>query len=68
MRNLPANSTESIYVQHIEFEPPISNHESRTQAVDLKLDEPNKITIKMERKGTSLLGVEDAGKPEKEDK
>jgi hypothetical protein len=67
IRNLPAG-TESIAVQHKEYEPPISEQDSRSQSVDLKLDEPNVITIKMEKKGSSELGDVKDDKEEDEKK
>ncbi len=68
IRNLPADGSESIAVDHDLFVQSIANQDSRSQTVDLKLDEPNKITIKMERKGASELGTDDPNDKPDDDK
>ncbi len=58
--NLPANSTQSIAVEHSGFEMPISG-DDRSVRVDLKPDTVNEITIKMQEKGTDSLGEQVEG-------
>lgn len=58
IHNLPVSQSESIFVDHDDFDMPISDRDSRVASVDLKADEIVEFTIKMQAKGADSLGVE----------
>ena len=55
INNLPPNSTESIAVEHGEFDMPISGRDRSVQ-VDLKPDTVNEVALTMQKKGSDTLG------------